>query len=153
MVAILAHGENAFRLVNGAGQDVGWVRSRAIGFGGFRTNEAACAAAVDGARVLASCLKREFGVAHLEVNDRPHTRIVRDGANEWILDGGVRLARLLRDMRGGRNAELAIEFLLPLYATDGVAISAAQIVYGVVGPGLTGSLDLRVVDTTPDDAA
>ena len=153
MVAILAHGENALRLVNGAGQDVGWVRSRAIGFGGFRTNEAACAAAVDGARVLASCLKREFGVAHLEVTDRPGVSVVRDGATEWIVDGRTRLARLLRDIGAGHELEFAVEFLLPPYATEGVAISAAQIVYGVLGPGLTGSLDLRVVDTTPDDAA
>jgi hypothetical protein len=153
MVAILAHGENAFRLVNGVDQDVGWVRSRAIGFGGFHTKEAACDAAVDGARVLATALKREFGVAHLEVSDRPRARVVRDGTSEWIVDGQVRLARLLRDMGDGHDVEFAIEFVLPPYATEGVAISAAQIVYGVLGPGLTGSLDLRVVETTPEDAA
>jgi hypothetical protein len=153
MVAILAHGENAFRLVNGIGQDVGWVRARAIGFGGFHNREAACDAAVDGARALASSLKREFGVAHLEVSDRPRARVKRDGDDEWIVDGRVRLARLLRDREDEDNVEFAIEFPLPPYATEGVAISAAQIVYGVLGPGLTGSLDLRVVDTTPRDAA
>jgi hypothetical protein len=152
MVAVLAHGEHAYRLVNGAGQDVGWVRSRTIGFGGFHTDAAARSAAVDGARVLASCLKREFGVTHLDVSDRPRARITRDGANEWIVDGPVRLARLLRIAGDGHDPELAIEFQLPSYATDAVAINAAQIVYGVLSPVLTGRLDLGVVDAAADIA-
>jgi hypothetical protein len=142
MVTVFAHGEDAFRLANAAGHDVGWVRPKVIGFGGFATEDRARAAALDGARVLASCLKREFGVAHLELSDRPRVRIVRDGANEWVVDGKVRVARLLRVERGrGRGEEFAIEFLLPPYATDAVAINAAQVVYGVLSADPTGTLD------------
>ena len=151
MVTVLAYGEDAFRLVNGAGRDVGWIRPRIIGFGGFVTEDGARAAALDGARVLASCLKRELGVAHLELSDRLRVRTVRDGADEWVVDGPVRVARLLRVETGrGRAQEFAIEFLLPRYATAAVAINAAQIVYGVVSADLTGTRDLRVVAAADD---
>ena len=154
MVAVLAHGEDSFRLESAAGHDVGWIRPRVIGFGGFATEHEARAAALEGARVLASCLKREFGVAHLELSDRPRVRTVRDGANEWVVDGRVRVARLLRvEGAHGRDQEFAIEFLLPPYATDAVAINAAQIVYGVLGADLTGTLDLRVVAAAAGDLA
>ena len=46
-------------------------RPRTIGFGGFDSERGARAAALDGAQALASCLKREFGLAHLELGDRP----------------------------------------------------------------------------------
>jgi hypothetical protein len=146
MITILAHGEDAFRLVNGAGKDVGWVRPRTIGFGGFGGEEAARAGTLAGARALAGCLKREFGVAHPELRDRPRLRTVRDGAGEWIVDGRVRIARLLRVESGqSANEHLAIEYTLPSYATDAVAINAAQIMYRVMSPEMTEGLDLRVV--------
>ena len=148
MIAVLAHGEDAFRLVDADDRNVGWIRPRVIGFGGFLSEDGARAAALDGARVLASCLKREFGVAHLELSDRPRVRTVRDGANEWVVDGRVRVARLLRvEGAGGRDHEFAIEFLLPPYATDAVAINAAQVVYGVLRADLTGTLNPHVLET------
>lgn len=144
MIAVPAHGEAVFRLMNAAGRDVGWIQPRIIGFGGFATEEGARAAALRGARVLATCLKREFGVAHLELSDRPRVRTVRAGADEWVVDGPVRVARLVRVGSGrGRDREFAIEFLLPPHATDAVAITAARIVYGALGAGRTGALDLR----------
>ena len=153
MVAVFAHGDNAFRLVNAAGRDVGWIRPRTIGFGGFDSEHGARAAALDGAHALASCLKREFGVAHLELSERPRARIVRDGTNEWVVDGRVRVARLLRIAKSpARDEAFAIEFLLPPYATDAVAINAAQIVYGALSAELTGPLDVRGM-TAPDDLA
>ena len=153
MIAVFAHGDNAFRLVNTAGRDVGWIRPRTIGFGGFDSEHGARAAALDGAQALAGCLKREFGVAHLELSERPRARIVRDGTNEWVVDGPVRVARLLRIAKGrARDHAFAIEFLLPPYATDAVAINAAQIVYDVLSAELTGPLDVRAM-TAPDDLA
>lgn len=134
MIAVMAHGDNAFRLVDGAGRDVGWVRSKTIGFGGFPSEHAAHAAALDGGRALARCLKREFGVAHAEFSERPRTRTVRDGDAEWIAAGKVRIARLLRGENGKSDShELAIEFRLPPYASDAVAINAALIMYGAFG--------------------
>jgi len=146
MVVVLAHGEDAFRLVNSAGNDVGWIRSKAIGFGEFVTEADARDAALDGGRALAGCLKREFGVGHPALSDAPTLRTVRDGAGEWIVDGRERVARLLRREPGRDGAgRFAIEFALPSYATDAVAINAAQIVYGALSPGLTGGLDPHVV--------
>ena len=151
MVAVIGSEEDSFRLVNKAGHDVGWIRPRRIGFGGFITEHGARAAALEGACALASCLKREFGVANLELSDRPRVRIVRDGANEWVVDGRLRVARLLRvERERERNHAFAIEFLLPPYATDAVAINAAQIVYGVLSPLLTATLDVHAVFAADD---
>jgi hypothetical protein len=131
--------------------DVGWVRARAIGFGGFHTEEAAFAAALEGGRALATCLKREFGVRHPALSDTPHLRKVHDGAYDWIADGRVPVARLLQVETGaGATERFAIEFVLPSYATDAVAINAAQIVYGALGSGIRDGI---VVPTTAPTAS
>lgn len=139
MLTVIAHGEDTFRLVDTTGRDVGWVRENTIGFGGLVSEDAAHEAAIDGARTLSRCLKREFGVAHLEVAGRPRPRTRRDGNDEWVVDRKSRLARLLR-VEGATGAdEFAIEFQLPPYANYGVAINAAQIIYGALGRDLVGT--------------
>jgi hypothetical protein len=133
MLAVIAHGDDAYRLLDVTGRDVGWVQSKTIGFGGFDSESAAHAAAVDGARALVRCLKQEFGVTHMELSDRPNARAVRFGGAEWIADGRVRIARLLRTPSDiGDGEDLAIEFDLPRYANHAVAINAALIVYGAL---------------------
>jgi hypothetical protein len=140
MLAVIAHGEDAFRLVDATGRDVGWVRPKTVGFTGFVSENAAQSAALDGARALVRCLKREFGVTHLELSDEPRARTIRDGDGEWVGDGQVRVARLLRvENGGGFGREFAIEFRLPPYANHAVAISAAQIAYGALSRELTGT--------------
>ena len=139
MLVVIAHGEDVFRLVDPTGRDVGWVRPKTVGFGGFVSEHAARGAALDGARALVRCLKREFGRAHLELSDEPRARTIRDGDGEWVADGHVRVARLLRvENSGGYGREFAIEFRLPPYANYAVAINAAQIVYGALSRELTG---------------
>ena len=153
MLAVIAHGEDTFRLVDASGRDIGWVRANSIGFGGLVSEHAAHAAAVDGARALGRCLKREFGVAHLELSDQPRTRTRRDDSGEWIVDGKSRIARLLRVENGpGEDHEFAIEFQLPRYANHGVAINAAQIVYGAMGRDLTGTSGLSALQAAYDTA-
>ena len=153
MLAVIAHGDDAFRLVDAAGRDVGWVRPRTIGFGSFVSVNAAHAAALDGARALVRCLKREFGVAHMELNEEPGLRTIRDAGAEWIADGQVRLARLLRMETGpGCGQEFAIEFLLPPYANQAVAINAAQIVYGALSSELSGTPQLSALGAAYDPA-
>ena len=137
MLAVIAHGDDAYRLVDVTGRDVGWVRSKTIGFGGFSSDTAAHAAAVDGGRALARCLKQEFGVTDLEISERPRTRTVRDGNSEWVADGRVRIARLLRTQNEESDGEeIAIEFQLPRYANHAVAINAGLIVYGALSQEL-----------------
>ena len=153
MLAVLAHGDDSYRLVDGSGHDVGWVKSKTIGFGGFMSEEAAHAAAVDGGRALARCLKQEFGVSHLEISERPRTRTVRDGDARWIADGRVRIARLRRAENDDGDEEFAIEFELPRYANHAVAINAALIVYGALSRelvGAPGSRDLHAAFSAAD---
>jgi hypothetical protein len=139
MLAVIAHGEDVFRLVDGTGRDVGWVRPKTVGFSGFISEHSARGAAIDGARVLVRSLKREFGTAHLELTDEPRGRTIRDRTGEWVADGKVRVARLLRVENGGCGQEFAIEYQLPPYANQAVAINAAQIVYGALSRELTGT--------------
>ena len=151
MLAVIAHGEDVFRLVDTAGRDVGWVRPKTVGFGGFVSEHAARGAALDGARALVRCLKREFGVAHLELSDEPRARTIRDGDGEWVADGQVRVARLLRvENGGGSGRKFAIEFRLPPYANHGVAINAAQVVYGALSRELTGTAGPNALQAAHD---
>ena len=93
-------------------------------------------------------------MAHVEVSDQPRTRTVRDGDGEWVADGKVRIARLLRVENGpGEGPELAIQFQLPRYANHGVAINAAQIVYGAMGQALTGTDGPSALEAAYDAAA
>lgn len=150
MVKVLAHGEDSFRLVNEAGMDVGWIRPRTIGFGGLATEEQAFAAALAGGRALANRFKREFGVSHPALTEKPRLRKVRDGAYEWIADGRVPIARLLREEGGTLATErYAIEFVLPSYATDAVAINAAQVVYGAFEPTVRDAAALAAAGALP----
>ena len=151
MLAVIAHGEDAYRLVDATGRAVGWVRPKTIGFGRFVSENAAHAAAIDGARALVRYLKREFGVAQMELRKQPRTRTVRNGDGEWVADGQVRVARLLRMEEGeGHGQEVAIEFSLPPYANHAVAINAAQIVYGALSRELTGTLGPSVMGAAYD---
>jgi len=129
MVRALADGEGRHRLEGVDGRDIGWIVRRAIGFRGFATETHAMDAALDSWRALEASLNREYaGRPKREVLvDALH--IVHEGSSEWISDGRTRLARLQRlpdDMSG--LPEFAIELQLPSYATEGVAIAAAQVV-------------------------
>jgi hypothetical protein len=128
MVRFLADGEQRHRLEDADGNQIGWIRRRAVGFRGFQSEGDATAAAVDGWRALASVLRREYaGWPRFEpVLESLH--LVHDGAHEWISDGRTPVARLLRPTADGpSDAPFAIEFVLPSYATEGVAIAAAQV--------------------------
>ena len=150
MVKVLAHGEDSYRLVNTAGSDVGWIRPRTIGFGGFATEEAAFAAALAGGRALANRFKREFGVSHPALSERPRLRKKLDGAYEWIADGRVPIARLIREETETSQVErFAIEFVLPSYASDAVAINSAQVVYGAIDRAIPEAATRTMADAQP----
>ena len=128
MVRALADGEDRHRLEDADGRDIGWIVRGAIGFQGFATETHAMQAALDSWRALEASLNREYaGRPKREVLSE-RLRIVRDGAKEWISDGRIRLAGLHRLPDGpGGEVVFAIELHLPSYATEGVAVAAAQV--------------------------
>jgi hypothetical protein len=127
MLRFFADGELRHRLEDAAGRHVGWIRRHTIGFLGFASEHDAIAAAVDAWRGLESVLRRHYsGWPRFEL-ELDELRLVHDGAHEWISDGRVPLARLIRPRADeASGGAFAIEFVLPSYATEGVAIAAAQ---------------------------
>jgi len=128
MLRFFADGEQRHRLEDAEGRHIGWIRRHTIGFLGFASEDDAIAAAVDAWRSLESVLRRQYtGWPRFELA-LDDLRLVHDGAHEWISDGRVPLARLIRPkMESELEETFAIEFVLPSYATEGVAIAAAEV--------------------------
>jgi len=161
MLSVHADGENRHRLENGARAQVGWIRGRAIGFGGFTSERGAMRAALVGSRALQTALRREYPGWPRQDSASNGLRLVHDGAYEWVTDGIVPIARLLR----GRAdvipvPPLGIEYVLPSFASEGVAIMMAQALARALQPHLP---ELRAASSAssastaeqflPDDAA
>jgi hypothetical protein len=126
MLKILSDGDNKHRLEDGTGAKVGWINGRAIGFRGFSTEDAARDAAIAAWRALDTSLRRQYpGWPHYEP-DFARLRMIHDGAYEWFHDGTTEIARLLRPQRRAFDHSYGIELVLPSYASEGVAITAAQ---------------------------
>lgn len=132
MVVILEDGVNRHRLEDADGKQVGSVRNGTIRLYGLTSKEDAIVAAMMVWETLDAALAREFAgwPRHRPVLRR--LRVLHDGAYDWIADGPKPLARLLRvPLDRASDDMLAIEFVLPSYASEGVAISAAQIMANV----------------------
>ena len=126
MMKILADGDNGHRMENADGRTIATIRNRTVRLHGLGSEEEAISVVVALWHVLDAVLHREFPgwTRHEPVIDDLH--LVNDGAYEWITDGRKPLARLSRERRG-RATPFAIEYVLPSYASEGVAISAAQL--------------------------
>jgi hypothetical protein len=128
MLRILADGDGRLRLEDAAGAPVGWIHGRAIGFRGLETEQDAVRAAVAAWQALKSVVRRHYAGWPAYEPALDQLRLVHDGAYEWISDGQSPLARLHRPPADrAPDGGLAIEFLLPSYASEGVAIAAAQV--------------------------
>lgn len=129
MIRVLADGEQRHRLEDADGRLLGWIRRRAVGLRGFASERDAMTAAVDGWRALETALRREYAGWPRFEPALTRLRLVHDGAHKWISDGRTPLARIVRPPADrGSDASYAIEFVLPSYASEGVAIAAAQVV-------------------------
>jgi hypothetical protein len=139
MITVHADGDGRHRLEDAAGRPVGWVRDRAIGFQGLPGEGGALAAVVAAWPALTAALRRHyFGTPRHELApDR--LRVVHDGAYEWVTDGQRPLARLHRPPADLAGEDLAIEFVLPSYATEGVVVSVAQVVGAALAQHLRGT--------------
>jgi hypothetical protein len=160
MVMILEDGPNRHRLEDTDGNRVGSIRNGTIRLYGLTSTSDAISAAVIVWETLDAALAREFAgwPRHRPVLGR--LRVLHDGAYDWIADGAKPLARLLKMPTDGASGDtFAIEFVLPSYASEGVAISAAQIMATEFGDyvrrrdGLANELDDAVTSGSTDELA
>jgi hypothetical protein len=134
MLKILSDEDNKLRLEDGSGLSVGWIHGRAIGFRGFATESIARKAATAAWRALDASLRQQYpGWPHYEPAF-DQLRTVHDGVSEWFHDGTTEIARLLRPHRRAYDHSYGIELMLPSFASEGVAITAAQSIAKAVIP-------------------
>lgn len=160
MLRVLADGENRHRLENHDGAPIGWIRGRTIGFGGLAGTTDVLRAAMAGARALHAALRREYPGWPQYEPTLDALRLVHDGAYEWVSDGKVPIARVVRTRADdGAAPALAIEYVLPSFASEGVAITIAQALGRALDGHLVAAADRgRATPITtdgwlPDDAA
>lgn len=125
MVRFLADGENGHRLERADGVHIGSIRGRAIRLLGLRSEEEAIGAAIVVWRALDAALERHFPgwPRHEPLADA--VRLVHDGAYQWITDGERPLARLLRASPASSGTPVALEFVMPSFASEGAMIAVA----------------------------
>ena len=136
MLDIVPNGENRYRIVDAAGEEIGWIHGRAVRFFGFTSQHQVVDAARRAWRALERVLNRELTRASVITRLAP-LRLVHDGAYEWISDGRVPIARMVRSPQDER---FAIELVVPSRAPESLVLSAAR----AIGDSLR---------APPDDAA
>lgn len=133
MLHVLPDGDKRHRLIDDYGNDVGWIRGRAVRFFGFASEEQVVGAARRAWGALQRVLRR--GVTDPSAQARLRSlHLVHDGAYEWIADGAVPVARLFRPSEGSAAASYAIELVVPSYADDSMAIPVAHAIAKVLRP-------------------
>jgi len=140
MITVIADGDGRHRLEDAAGHPVGWVRGRAIGFRGMRTEADALAMTRIAWRPLQAVLRRHYFGPAAEEPAWDQIRLVHDGAYEWVSVARRPLARLIRPAADAPDGDFAIELVLPSYATEGVAASVALVVGAVLLQHLRGAV-------------
>ena len=141
MLRVMEMGEGVHRIEGPDGTVVGWIRGRTVAFRGFGDIASALDAASPASAALEKVLRRQYpGWPHYEVA-RDTLRVVHDGAYEWVSDGTAPIARLIRPGDGPPD-DFGLEFALPSYASEGVAIAAAHGLY----IALAGHLDTIAAD-------
>lgn len=133
MLHVLPDGDKRYRLVDGDGREVGWIRGRAMRFLGFLSERDMVNGACKAWRALQAVLSRAAGHA-LDGRQPSQLRRVHDGAYEWIADGMIPIARVFRSS-DPKSPALAIELLLPSYADESLTTSAALAIARALGPG------------------
>jgi hypothetical protein len=152
MIRVLGDSDGRHRLEDESARDIGWIRGLAIGLRGLEDERHAMAAVRVTWPVLVRALHRHyFGFPEHDI-DRAALRLVHDGAYEWISDRQRPLARLHRRREGRPDGSVAIEFVLPSYATEGVVISVAQVVATALQSWLVGA-DARMSHASPPQLA
>jgi hypothetical protein len=134
MLKILRGSDNKHRLEDDSGEQIGWIAGSAIGFREFSTEFDAREAAAAARRSLDAVLSAHYpGWPRCELT-ADQLRTAHDGAHEWFTDGTIPIARLLRPHPRAYDASYGIEFVLPSFASDGMAVTVAHAVATAVMP-------------------
>ena len=147
MIRVISVGDDEHRLEDDAGAHLGWIRGRALGFHGMRSEAQAMAAVAAAWRPFDGALRRHYSGWPPDEVSLDGLRTVHDGAYEWVSDGRRPLARLYRPSAAGGG--LSIEFVLPTYANEGVVISVAQVVARALVPHLDAAARRAVAGRSP----
>ena len=156
MLRVLSDGDDRYRLENDDDEKIGWISGRAIGFRGFATEEDAKAGAVAAWRALDLVLRRQYPGWPSDAPAMDELHLVHDGAYEWFADGTAPIARLIRPQRRAYDLTFGIELVLPSYASEGVAITAAHAVGAALESAaapLAGAATLGVLATDDGPAS
>ena len=138
MLHVLPDGERRYRLIDGDGREVGWIRGRAVRFFGFLSEQDMVTAARNAWRALQTVLGRAVGRAADGTLPR-QLRLVHDGAYEWISDGMIPVARVFRPTPSIESS-MAIELVIPAYADERVAVAAAHAIADALSQTATPAL-------------
>lgn len=151
MLRVLSDGDNRYRLENDDDVQIGWINGRAIGFRGFATEADAKEGALVAWRALDLVLRRQYPgwPSYSPALDELH--LMHDGAYEWFADGTAPIARLVRPQRRAYDLTFGIELVLPSYASEGVAITAAHAVGAALASAAAPLEEAASLGMHPDD--
>jgi hypothetical protein len=125
--------DDRLRLEDATGRRIGWIRGHAIGFAGLLNQGIAIRGVLKAWPALEESLQRAYPRRTRRPINASNVRVVHDGAYEWVADGSFPLARLVPSGVGDDSDEsLALEFIIPSYATQHVTIATAQAVWAAL---------------------
>jgi len=128
---LLPDGERRYRLIDGDGREVGWIRGRAVRFLGFLSEKEMVTAVSKAWRALQTVLAGAVGRAADGAPPR-QLRVVHDGAYEWISDGMIPIARIFRS-KSSTDSSLEIELVMPSSADEQLTKAAALAIAQALG--------------------
>jgi len=153
---VFAEDEAIFALQDHDGADIGSIRGEVITFMGFDDVADAVRAARRGGPAFVRAMCGVVGRAPLPMPDTTRLELVYDGAFEWISDGTLLLARLIRPSTSDRgDGSYGVAFVMPTSTSDAHVIAVAHAVYDALRdpPPVTPPADLRAVVGAPRAAA
>lgn len=124
---LVSLGDRKHRLETPSGRRLGWIHGHVVGLSGLRDHREALAWAPALRHALDDTLARHYPDRYHPVSEFADLRLVHDGAYEWIAAGDVPIARVSRPSSARTERSLALEFVLPSYASERVTITSAEV--------------------------
>ena len=127
---VFAEDEAIFALQDHDGAVIGSIRGEVITFMGFDDVADAVQGARKGGPAFVRAMCGVVGRAPLPAPDTTRLELLYDGAFEWISDGTLLLARLIRPSTADRGrGSYGVAFVMPASTSDAHVIAVAHAVY------------------------